>query len=410
MTLLIEREIVEDVTVREYETSRPVRLGAPALAVLNDLPTGRLDVRPTTDPGWFVLRAGSWVGSIVMPDMTVRIHPKVKDLRTVLMMFSASSGQVDWRPDQLGYGTADLVEGVAELVLRSIDAVTRRGLVHGYRATEERLPVIRGRVDVQQLASRPWDTWPVPCRYDDFTADIAENRVLLATVKQLGRLARQSDSRRVAGDLVQRLGEVGDAAHPIHELDQVKLTPVNEHYSGGLGLCRLVLEGIGLTHGAGGHQAVTFLVDMNKLYERWIGAELTQRLWPELEVDEQAPVPLSKKPPVTMAPDLVFRRGGRTMAVADVKYKLTDDGLGRTPDYYQLLAYATALELPAGLLIYCRADQAPERVITVVGGGQRLHSQPVDLSGDWSDVSASLDTLAASIRTLTTAQTQGATT
>ena len=68
--------------------------------------------------------------------------------------------------------------------------------------------------------------------------------------------------------------------------------------------------------------------------------------------------------------------------MADVKYKLTGGGLARTEDYYQLLAYTTAMRLPQGLLIYCRADDAPERVITVVGGGQRLHTHPVDLGGD----------------------------
>lgn len=410
MTLLTEKVTAEAVTVREYETSRPVRLDERALALLDALPAGRLDVRPTSEPGWFVLRASSWVGSIVLPDLTVRIHPKVQDLRTVLMMFSSSAGLVDWKPDHLGYDVADLVEGVAELVLRSIDAVTRRGLVHGYRATEQRLPVVRGRLDVQQLAARPWDSWPVPCRYDDFTADIAENRVMLSAVKQLGRLSRQAGNRRTAGELVQRLADVGDSAFPLLELDHLRFTPVNAHYEGALSLCRLVLEGVGLTHAAGDHRAVTFLVDMNKLYEQWIGSELTQRLWPELEIEEQSSTPLSRSPHVTMAPDLVFFRGGRAVMVADVKYKLTDDGLGRTADYYQLLAYATALELPAGLLIYCRADQAPERVIMVVGGGQRLHTQPVDLSGSWTEVSAALDTLAASIRTLANASTQVATT
>lgn len=396
--------------LREYETSPAVALDQGQLALLTSLPAGRVEVRPTGTVGEYQLRASSWIGSVALPGLTVRVLPKVEDLRNVLMMFGASAGLTHWLPTLVGYRQDDLVDAVADLALRTISAATRRGLVHGYRSTEERLPVIRGRLDVQELASRPWDIWPTPCRYDDFTADIPENRVLLAATTLLRRVVGNTETRRTIAELTQTLGGVGASQMPLMELDTVRLSPVNEHYGPALALSRLVLEGVGLTHAHGHHQAVTFLIDMNKLYERWIGAELTQRLWPELEVDEQAPVPLSNKPRVTMAPDLVFRRGGRTVAVADVKYKLTDDGLGRTPDYYQLLAYATALELPAGLLIYCRADQAPERVITVVGGGQRLHTQPVDLSGGWSDVSASLDTLAASIRTLASAEPQGATT
>jgi 5-methylcytosine-specific restriction enzyme subunit McrC len=58
------------------------------------------------------------------------------------------------------------------------------------------------------------------------------------------------------------------------------------------------------------------------------------------------------------------------------------------------------MRLPRGLLIYCRADTAPERVITVVGGNQQLHTHPVDLGGTPSSVAQALDTLAQSIRQL----------
>lgn len=70
---------------------------------------------------------------------------------------------------------------------------------------------------------------------------------------------------------------------------------------------------------------------MNRLFEKWIGDELSSRLWPALEVVEQRNVPLSVTPRVTMTPDLMFRRGTEIVFVADVKYKLTGGGLGGTP-------------------------------------------------------------------------------
>lgn len=146
--------------------------------------------------------------------------------------------------------------------------------------------------------------------------------------------------------------------------------------------------------------AQSFLVDMNKLFERWIGDEIRTRLYPAIEVLEQVAVPLSVSPRVTMNPDLLFRRGAEIVFVADVKYKLTGGGLARTDDYYQLLAYTTALRLPRGMLIYCRADTAPSRVITVVGGNQHLHTHPVDLGGAPESVAKALDMVADSIRRL----------
>jgi 5-methylcytosine-specific restriction enzyme subunit McrC len=398
MSLLTDRQVTRVVTLREYETSdHPVTLDAAAVTVLRSLPSGRLEISPSDEPGAFFLRATSWVGAVVLPQLTIHVLPKVKDLRTVLTMFTSGTGLVDWRTDTTTYRPSDLVDGVAELALRAINAATRRGLVHGYRAAQERVPVIRGRLDVQQLAARPWDAWPVPCRFDDFTPDVSENRVLLAAVRQIARWPVGPVLRRMASELLQRLQGVGDSSAALAECDLIQHTPANEHYQPSLALARLVLEGFGLTQAVGGLSAQTFLVDMNKLFEKWIGDELSARLWPSLQVVEQSHVRLSISPRVTMTPDLVFRRGKATVFVADVKYKLTGGGLARTDDYYQLLAYTTAMRLPRGLLIYCRADTAPERVIRVVGGDQRLHTHPVDLSGSPSSVTRALDALAASI-------------
>ncbi len=401
MSLPTDPQVVSVVTLREYETSpHPVTLDPSAVTLLRSLPAGRIELAPSDEPGGFCLRASSWVGAIVLPRLTIQILPKIRDLRTVLTMFTSGAGLVDWGIDTTAYRRGDLVEGIAELALRAINAATRRGVVHGYRATHERVPVIRGRLDVQQLASRPWDSWPVPCRFDDFTPDIAENRVLLAAVGQISLWPVGPVLRRMAGGLLQRLQGVGDLPAALTESGLIQRTPLNEHYQPALALARLVLEGFGLTQAAGGLSAQSFLVDMNKLFEKWISDELSARLWPGLEVVQQRNVPLSVSPRVNMTPDLVFRRGKDTVFVADVKYKLTGGGLARTDDYYQLLAYTTAMRLPRGLLIYCRADTAPERVITVVGGNQRLHTYPVNLAGSPSSVTQSLDSLAGSVRQL----------
>jgi len=401
MNPLTDPQSSHTVTLREYETStRSVPLAPSAVRLLRNLPTGRLELSPSDEPGLFFIRATSWVGAVVLPQLAIQILPKVKDLRTVLTLFTSGSGLIDWGVDPTAYRRSDLVEGVAELTLRAINAATRRGLVHGYRATDERVPVIRGRLDVQRLAARPWESWPVPCRFDDFTPDIAENRVLLAAVRQIARWPVGPVLRRMASELLQRLQGVGDSPAALTECDLIQRTPRNQHYQPALALVRLVLEGFGLTQAAGGVSAQSFMVDMNKLFEKWIGDELSSRLWPGLEVVEQRNVPLSLSPRVTMIPDLVFRRGKDIVFVADVKYKLTGGGLARTDDYYQLLAYTTAMRLARGVLIYCRADTAPERVITVVGGDQRLHTHPVDLGGSPSAVAQALDALAESIRKL----------
>ena len=67
------------------------------------------------------------------------------------------------------------------------------------------------------------------------------------------------------------------------------------------------------------------------------------------------------------------------MFVADAKYKAAEGG-SRNADLYQLLAYATALDLPGGILIYAKGEADP---IThqVRHSRKRLEIAALDLSG-----------------------------
>lgn len=388
------------VEISEYSTSPPVPLTQADLALLMAVPPERLQVLPTTQSGWFTLRSSSYVGTVNLDSVRVRIHPKVEDLRNVLMMFATAAGIADWSERASDYASHDLVEGIADLVLRTIDQATRRGLIHGYQTREDRLPTLRGRILVTELAARPWDQWPAPCRYDDFTADVPENRVLLAAVVAVRRWTLEPEVRRLATELEGRFVEVAPTEIALLEAELIGRSPLNEHYQPALALARTVLEGLGVAHAEGTLDAVAFLVDMNRLFEAWIGAELTSRLWPRVQVSEQEEVALSKKPMVRMNPDLVFRSRGVVVLVGDVKYKLTGSGFARNPDYYQLLAYATATGVNSGILIYCQADEAPTRTITIENAGQRLTCHPLPLAGDWAQVSREVDRLAQTITTL----------
>ena len=88
---------------------------------------------------------------------------------------------------------------------------------------------------------------------------------------------------------------------------------------------------------------------------------------------------------VAMNPDLEFRRSIEWIGaqyVADVKYKLTKDGRARSSDYYQLLAYATALNLTEGMLIYATSDGSPpENEVVVRHSEQSLYTFRINLSG-----------------------------
>jgi 5-methylcytosine-specific restriction enzyme subunit McrC len=202
------------------------------------------------------------------------------------------------------------------------------------------------------------------------------------------------DRRRLLQHLVA-LEDVDDIAVRADELDDIPINRLNVHYEPALRLARLLLENLTLVDQRGGTTASSFLVDMNQLFERFVTERLRRALRGRLEVRSQTLAHLGEGRQVPMRPDLEFRRRGRTVYVADIKYKLTADARARTADYYQLLAYTTALDLPEGVLIYCLADGGqPERTVTVRHAGKRLHTRAIDLTGSASEVASETELLA----------------
>jgi 5-methylcytosine-specific restriction enzyme subunit McrC len=136
---------------------------------------------------------------------------------------------------------------------------------------------------------------------------------------------------------------------------------------------------------------------MNKTFEEFVAARLTRYLSLRLAVISQDTRQLDADGRVKIIPDLIFERGtGRAVYVADTKYKITADGYGREADYYQILAYTTALDLPAGMLIYCQRDgDIPPREIRV--RGKKLATWPLRLDGAPSDVESQIQRLAEEI-------------
>jgi 5-methylcytosine-specific restriction enzyme subunit McrC len=99
-----------------------------------------------------------------------------------------------------------------------------------------------------------------------------------------------------------------------------------------------------------------------------------------------------------MRPDLVLYRHGDPVLVADIKYKLTDAGLGRSTDYYQLLAYCEALGLSRGVLLYAADIGDPPGVETVVtNSGLSLGLESVRLGGTAAAIESSISEVAHSL-------------
>jgi 5-methylcytosine-specific restriction enzyme subunit McrC len=382
------------ITLGEYE-SVSVELPEQVASALALATKDRLRVAVDGTPGRYHVEATQYVGSVVMPGVSVLIRPKVP-LENVFLLLEAVA-EPEWRSDEFTWDAASgLLPAFAAFYARTLEHIAARGLFRAYRTEEEWIPSLRGRLDLTAQFRRPGIAIPVPCRYDEFTADVVENQVLKAALMRLTRLSGvPAEVHRRLRRLRSFFDEVSDIKPDPIVVDRLHIHRLNQRYVPALRLAQLVLRDLTLADQRGERAAASFLINMNDLFQDFVTLRLRRLLRRRLDVEAEPDVYLGHGRKVRMAPDLVFSRHGEAVFVGDTKYKLLGDQLGRGGDYYQMLAYTTALDLPGGVLIYCSTEGAiPDRVIEVVYAGKQLWTYPLDLGGLPAAVDQNLTALA----------------
>lgn len=391
---------IELAPIPEHGRSGPVRLTRETRAALIAAAGERLVIHATADPDVVTIGATSWVGALAVPGLVVRVMPKVSVTNFFAMLGAGVSPDAFDHEHVTWSDTDELIDGVAYFAIRLIDSSTMRGLVHGYVPREERMRTIRGRLLVEEFARRPWSAAEPQCRFDDFTADIVENQLFRCTLQAMLSWPQLAPHvRREALRVLGRFDGVADTPATKHAAP-LPITRLNEHYEDAMRLSRLVLQAMSLSHEAGDQQANSLMVDMDDLFQRWIAQELDLRLAPEMRIERDEDVWLDEGRALTMAPDLVVRRGSEVVLVGDAKYSMGADGYVASRDYLELVAYTSAMGLPTGLLVHCSSDRAPESEIVIRNAGTRILCRPIRLDGSYAAVCRSLDALADLVREL----------
>lgn len=361
--------------------------------------SGVVDAQPASygDDLWFVRDAGK-VGVAQIGDMEIWIQPKVRVDR-LLFLLGYLINPRGWRDDTAGLRTVDdLLPALAQSLWRQAERALARGLLQGYREHEDTSPVLRGRLrETDQMRRHHGLPMPLEVRYDEFTTDIAENRILRAGIERMLAMPRvDAESRRKLRRLRVRLGDIASvtAGTPLPAWQPSRL---NARYHVALALAELVWRGASVEHAAGGTAVNGFLLDMPKLFEDFVTVALSEELTRRGgNPVRQAPCTLDVAGRVAMRPDLVWYDRGAPIAVADAKYKAEQPSGYPDADLYQVLAYCTALKLPHGHLIYAKGNAERDHH-TVRNSGTEIHCHALDLQQPPDVLLGQLGTLAAEI-------------
>lgn len=404
---------MESLTLYEYETRPAVRLTPEQRDTLRRL--NAVSLAPSLGrEGSYDLTPGSLVGAIGLPGLAIEIRPKV-EIDRLLFLLSYTLDPRHWRSSGFDFIVREsLVEALARPFLYQVRNAFRRGILQGYRAEEEALAGVRGRIRLEdQIRRRFGLVPPVEVRYDDLTEDIEANRLIRAAAARLERMRlRSSDVRSTLRWVHMSLERVTLCEYRGGELPEIIWNRLNERYRGAVELAKLILRGSSFDLGHGEFRTTSFLLEMSSVFEDFVSVALREALGLSPGVfprgARERSLWLDRARTIRLKPDLSWWQGPDCVFVGDIKYKrIRHDGVLH-PDLYQLLAYTIATGLPSGTLIYAAGEREPV-IHEVVDLGKRLEVTTLDLSREPSEILSQVAELAKRLRqSAGTVQTQRA--
>lgn len=322
---------------------------------------GRLELRE--------LRTGlevatrSHVGYLPFERFALRIHPAIAHDDMLRMMQYAYEFD-----DVTAYVRTGAAATVAfapeELVIAGLvfhlRKLARRGLFQTYVEEEAELATVRGRIRFAELATRSRVGVTLPCRYERRTPDVLLNRILAGGVVAAQRL---TSNRWLLQELARLRMFFEENVTPVPLTDEAfrraerKLTRLNEHYRPALDLCFLIHEQATMDGEAEGRRHFPgFLLDMNQLFERFIGRLLDDIAPQGHRIDKQSRRSFYTASPGQRAPHLrpdfrILDSDDQAVTIVDAKYKFYDERSIEVSDLYQLTIYALADEPVSGTVI-----------------------------------------------------------
>lgn len=306
----------------------------------------------------YVLRSRGLIGQIPLDQMHLLvIQPKVPVSNVFLMLeyayklrsFEFLTGLVS--TDSL----EDLYERLVFFLAKNILNRARKGLYRGYVLQEENLPYLRGRLLLRsRTISKGIGTSNLPCEFEDHTADVWDNQILIWT---LHRLTRTSLKRREVRQAVREAyrvlaGSVSITHVNAKECVQRLYHRLNDDYRPLHALCRFFLENMGPGIKTGDHEMIPFVLSMPMLFQSFVFEWLKVHLPEKYVIESQARVYLSEDRTFYFDIDLLLRERetDQILAVLDTKYKRASGP--SNDDIAQLVAYATSERTDKAILIY----------------------------------------------------------
>jgi 5-methylcytosine-specific restriction enzyme subunit McrC len=362
--------------LKEYETLRNISLSSSSVSILQSKFNKVVSINVTGESKWNIT-ARSFVGRIELPDAMIEIHPKVPIpmiLEWLTVAYDLRS--LEWSQENTSYSSIlGDVEWIVKCFILECRMIYSIGLRKGYVPIHE----ITGSVKGQWKPNTTFALWlkndyRFDCQYDEFTTWMIENQCIYEGLLDMKKGTYHDGTIRQ--DMISLSNIFGAEAHTksslshrnsteekVDRLNQIPMTRLNIHYKKAFNWLNLYWKGTTLSFEQGNLYAKCFVLDMNELFELYLGKRLESALHKEnVEVIFQKHDRLAEGGKIKIIPDIILRNHVGKEIVVDTKYKLRKDERSVNDNVFQILAYMTAMKAESGILLYAIGPERKDKI------------------------------------------------
>lgn len=312
---------------------------------------GKLDVTANIYvPKKYNLYSHQYVGIIKLSETEIIIEPKTT-INNLTYILSSTYKSINWQNKIASCSSIKELSLLVLLVfLDSLKTLINQGLNQNYEEIKNSSQTIRGKIDfTNQFKENPIHLVKHSCEYTELSIDTLENQLIKLALTETALICKQTkELTSLFNKIYQHFNLVSLVSFNKINFSKVNFNRLNTHYQMPLALAKMILELSSPNLKEGYKEFPAFLIDMNKLFERFVAEELKTSCQNHLSIDYQTSDYLDINYQIKIIPDFVLRRADQVLAIIDTKYKLKET----TSSYYQILAYCLAYQSDKGILIY----------------------------------------------------------
>ena len=301
----------------------------------------------------------------------VEDNEKIKESKTILLKMLRSLRNSPFKSIDQAHLKASwmpILEIFISVFLKEMEVLLKRGIKHHFSPTEENQKYLKGRLlfseNVKQNLVRRERFF---VNYDEFKADIPQNRILKSALVYLKDKSNSAKNIRQIISFLYLFEEVSECKNLEKDLQNLNgQNRLFNHYEVALQWAKVFLQNKSFTSYKGNHLNTAILFPMEILFESYVAHKIKQT-YPHWEISTQDKKHFLvndlniRQNKFRIRPDLVIHHQKLTI-VADTKWKIINQNLPSTnynisqSDMYQLFAYGKKYQINNGnthlILIY----------------------------------------------------------